>query len=116
MKPFSTSIAIILISFSFSMLSCSSKTKMKEFYVRGNCEMCKERLETSLKSEKGIELLNYKIDQQTLVVKFDTTMISQDLIEKKCADLGHGTHNHPMNEAANEALPECCKAENNSAH
>ena len=51
----------IIFSFAVAMIvmfitSCGTKSnKEASFWVRGNCEMCQERIVQTLKSVKGVE-------------------------------------------------------------
>jgi len=94
----------------FFLFSCGTGSfKDESFYVRGNCEMCKDRLESGVKSLSGVAQAKYNIKNEVLKVTYDTILTSRAVIEQQCANLGHGTQAYPMNEKNHEALPECCK-------
>ncbi len=75
--------------------------------------MCKERLESGVKSLAGVSVAKYNVNEESLKVVYDTTKTNRAIIEEQCAILGHGTKAHPMNEKNHEALPECCKVSHN---
>jgi len=101
-----------LIAFLFS---CSKmQNKETEFYVRGNCEMCKERIETSIKGINGVSMATWNPKSSVLKVAYDSTMVKELELHKAVASTGHGTKLVEMNNEAHESLPECCKVGANS--
>ncbi len=103
-----------LLIVTFALYSCGSgSSKEESFYVRGNCNMCKDRLESGIKSLSGVSQAKYNVNDEVLKVTYDTTVTNRTNIEQQCALLGHGTKAYPMNEKNHEALPECCKVSHN---
>ena len=93
--------------------SCSPGSfKEESFYVRGNCDMCKERIELGVKELKGVQTALYNVDKESIKVVYDSSLVSRLTIEKKCADLGHSTEAVHRNEAHHAELPECCQESN----
>ncbi|MDF2453557.1 MAG: cation-transporting ATPase [Bacteroidota bacterium] len=112
MKSLLGLLAVIVLS--FAVFSCGTGSfKDESFYVRGNCEMCKDRLESGVKTLTGVAQAKYNIKDEVLKVTYDTTLTNRAVIEKQCANLGHGTQAYPMNEEKHDALPECCKVSHN---
>jgi mercuric ion binding protein len=112
MKSLPALMAFIVLA--LSLYSCGKGSfKEESFYVRGNCEMCKERLESGVKTLSGVTQAKYSVKDEMLKVTYDTTITNRVAIEKQCSELGHGTHDYPMNEKKHEALPECCKVSHN---
>jgi periplasmic mercuric ion binding protein len=101
----------LLIALSLFTLSSCGKGAMKEesFYVRGNCSMCKKRIESDVKKITGVAEVRYAVEGEQLKVTYDTTLATRTTIEQHCAALGHATEVHPMNKKNHDALPECCK-------
>jgi mercuric ion binding protein len=92
------------------IFSCSKmQNKEAEFYVRGNCEMCKERIETSLKATNGVTNAVWDVKSSVLKVSYDSTLVKEMELHKAVASTGHGTKLVEMNGEAHDALPECCK-------
>lgn len=106
---------LLAVGFSaFTLYSCGSGSlKEESFYVRGNCSMCKDRLESGVKDIAGVANAQYVVKDEMLKVTYDTTITNRVIIEKQCAELGHGTKAYPMNEKNHEELPECCKVSHN---
>jgi len=78
------------------------------FKVWGNCEMCKETIEGSLKSD-GINSTDWNKDTKIISVSFDTTKISLDNIQKNVAAVGYDNEKYKGNDIAYGNLPECCQ-------
>ncbi|MEG2510229.1 MAG: TonB-dependent receptor, partial [Chryseobacterium sp.] len=58
-----------------------------KYLVKGNCEMCKERIEsTALKA--GAKKAIYSIDKQTLTLETSANILAEDIL-KKIAEAGH---------------------------
>lgn len=114
---------IIVIVTTFVFLSCGEKTNSAEskmtakttngmtsltFKVWGNCEMCKETIEGSLKTE-GITKADWNVDTKILTVEFDTAKISLDQIQKNIASVGYDTEKYKGDDKAYSELADCCQ-------
>lgn len=78
--------------------------------VWGNCEMCQETIERSLKI-KGISAASWNVETKILSVKYDSTLVTIDDIQKKVAASGYDTEKYRASEESYEALHECCQYE-----
>jgi Cu(I)/Ag(I) efflux system membrane fusion protein len=97
-----------------ALLSCSDKDlKKAEFKVRGNCEMCKERIEKAALNVDGVKEAIYNIDNKTLAIKYNDKLESELAVHMAVAKVGHGTEKIDMDEKAHEELPECCQVRKN---
>lgn len=79
----------------------------KEFFVKGNCGMCKDRIEKTAK-EAGAKTAVWNAETQKVTLDFDVTKTSAEAILKKIADVGH---DNELFKAPNEVyknLPGCC--------
>ncbi len=76
--------------------------------VSGNCEMCKDRIETAAKSVSGVMTADWSADKQMLNVEFDPNKTNSDAIQKAIAKVGHDTEKYKASDAVYKALPECC--------
>ena len=104
----------IVVIVALTLYSCGAGSfKEESFYVRGNCDMCKERIESGVKNISGVAKAKYNVKQEEIIVTYDTTITTRAIIEQQCAQLGHSTKAYPMNEKNHEALPECCKVSHN---
>lgn len=94
------------------ILSCGKKELAKtRFYVRGNCEMCQERIEKTAKKVKGVAKASWNVDTKMLTVAYDSTEVQEIEIHKAVAAVGHGTEKVEMNKEAHDALPSCCQVQ-----
>lgn len=81
----------------------------KTIWVRGNCEMCQERIETKLKNLKHVSQAHWDVNTSMLKVTFDSTQTSILSIEKFVAETGHATKNVASEPSVIAELPDCCK-------
>ena len=115
--------AVILVS--ILVIACGEKVSNEEnkvvlavangvststFKVWGNCEMCKETIETSLKID-GISKADWNVDSKMITVCFDSTKINLDQIQKHIADAGYDNVSYKGNDKAYSELPDCCQYE-----
>ncbi len=76
--------------------------------VSGNCEMCKERIETAAKSIAGVSSAEWSAETKLLHVSFDGAKTNIDAIQKAIAKAGHDTEKYKTPDEVYNALPECC--------
>ncbi|WP_157446876.1 heavy-metal-associated domain-containing protein [Cytophaga aurantiaca] len=109
---------ILLIVFIASMImACTSKPNAEaEFYVRGNCDMCKERIDKTALVVKGVSSADWNEETSVLKVAYDSTQTSSIAIEKAIAATGHATKGVAMDSIAHKALPECCQEHAKEMH
>lgn len=80
----------------------------KTFKVNGVCEMCKERIETSIKNLPGVWSANWNMSTKTLQVSYDKLKVDPAGIEKIVASAGHDIENKKATEEVYMKLPDCC--------
>jgi len=88
-----------------SMNKTSSKTET--FKVFGKCDMCKSRIEKTVKAE-GVTENVWDVKTQMLTVTFDPSKTSKDAISKKLATVGHDTEKYKATNEVYANLPGCC--------
>ena len=81
-----------------------------KFTVWGNCGMCKQTIEKSLKKE-GIQKADWDIDAKIMTISYDTSKVSLKTIQQAIADVGYDNVNIKGNDAAYAKLHECCQYE-----
>lgn len=99
-------LGVFLLSAQFIFAQHLSKNHFK---VKGNCEMCKERIENTAK-KAGAKTATYSIDLQTLTLETDDTISADDIL-KKVAEAGHDNEKFKSTDTEYEALPGCCHYE-----
>ncbi len=106
-KVFSLFFTLIL-SGSFTVLA---QTKTEKFEVKGNCGMCKERIEKAAKSVDGVTAADWDKDTKLLSVTFDSNQTNSGEIQASIAKAGHDTGKYIASDEVYNNLPACCKYE-----
>lgn len=83
-----------------------SKTE-NEFYVKGNCESCKARIEKAARNA-GADSAEWNAEKQTVALNFDPAKTSSDKILKNIADAGHDNEKYTASDTTYKGLPSCC--------
>lgn len=78
------------------------------FTVAGNCEMCKDRIETAAKSVNGVLTAEWNAEKQMVHVMYDPEKANTDDVQKAIAKEGHDTEKFKADDDVYKALPECC--------
>jgi mercuric ion binding protein len=116
MKTIKLILLIVLITSLSTSLSAQTTEKTSEpvktetIKVWGKCEMCKARIEKTVK-EEGVESASWDQKSKLLTVAFNPSKISVDELEKKLALAGHDTEKYKADDKAYNALPPCCHYE-----
>lgn len=76
--------------------------------VAGNCEMCKERIETAAKSVAGVVSAEWEAETKMLHVNFSGNKTNIENIQKIIARAGHDTEKFRAPDDVYKTLPECC--------
>jgi periplasmic mercuric ion binding protein len=84
--------------------------KTETFKVWGNCDMCKARIEKTVKAD-GATSADWDKNTKILKVTFDPSKTSVDSFGKKLASVGHDTEKYRADDKAYDALDNCCKYE-----
>lgn len=105
--------SVVIAFLGLLAFSCSQNTtdsgKQTEFYVRGNCGMCEERIEKAVMGIDGVTKADWKVETKNLTVSYDSTKTSELQIQQTVANVGHETKTITSPQAVHDALPECCK-------
>lgn len=105
MKILLKSLSIFSILFT-TLISAQTITK-STFMVKGECIMCKERIETSAK-KSGATAAIWNAETQKLNLEFDPGKTSADLILKDIAAVGHDNEKYTADDKTYRQLPDCC--------
>ncbi len=76
--------------------------------VSGNCEMCKERIETAV-DVKGVKTAHWSKKSGELVVNYNPQKISAESLESSLVLAGYDTEHRTATEQKYLALPKCCR-------
>ena len=85
------------------------KPKTETFKVYGECDMCKRRIENSLKVD-GIKSANWDVETKILKVQYVLTadITGGKKIQQLIAAAGHDTQDYKALDVVYEKLPICC--------
>lgn len=86
----------------------TAKQEYQMIKVSGNCEMCKDRIESAAKSVAGVITAEWSSETKMLHVQFDAAKTNSDAIQKSVAKSGHDTENFKAPDDVYNKLPECC--------
>lgn len=86
-----------------------AQAKIEKFEVKGNCGMCKTRIEKASKSVDGVTKADWNKETKVLEVSFDESKATVEKIQKAIASVGHDTPMHKAPDEVYNALPGCCK-------
>lgn len=89
-------------------LNKNMEMKHQMIKVSGNCEMCKDRIETAAKSVSGVTLADWNTETKMLNVQFDGLKTNSNTIQKAIAAVGHDTEKYKAPDDVYKKLPECC--------
>jgi len=105
MKPIKHISIIVLLLLSFNLFGRTNDTTII-FKVNGACEMCKERIEKTLKI-RGVRS-DWNVDSKMLTLVYSPTIVSLQKVHKIIAEVGHDTELEKAKNAVYNELPECC--------
>jgi mercuric ion binding protein len=86
----------------------SPKGNTVSFKVWGNCNMCKETIESALKVN-GVSSADWDTKSKMITLSFDSTKISLDRVKKLIANAGYDNDKYIANDSVYKSLPECCQ-------
>jgi mercuric ion binding protein len=86
-------------------------TTTSTFKVYGNCHMCKQTIESSLKKKDGIYKKDWNMDTQMMTVTYDPAKTSLKKIQQKIADVGYDNEYARAKDEVYNNLRGCCKYE-----
>lgn len=104
MKSIKVLLVTLFTTFSMAVFAQSDSTSFK---VAGNCGMCRNRIETSVKGP-AVSMAHWDVDSKVMTIKFDRKKISAEQLQKKIAGVGHDTEKFKADKAVYDELPGCC--------
>lgn len=99
---------IILALLMVCTVSVFAKTITKKITVKGECEMCKDKIETAL-DLPGISFAEWDKETKVLTVRYNDKKVSEDLIHQTISTLGYATDKMTADKANQAKLANCCK-------
>lgn len=86
-----------------------TNSESDKFIVKGNCEMCKERIETAAKSVPGVKSAVWDASTKQMEVTYNSEKTTIDAVKQIIAKVGHDNGIYKTEQKTYDALPECCK-------
>ncbi len=98
-------IPIVILAITANNLFAQGE-KTDTIKVYGNCSMCKNRIENTVKAD--VSYASWSPETKLLIVRYDPTKISNDSIQKSIAAVGHDTDKYLADDKVYSKLPGCC--------
>jgi periplasmic mercuric ion binding protein len=89
-------------------LGASAKTVTKQILVKGECGMCKEKIEKAL-DMPGVSFAEWNVETKMLTVRYNDKKVSEDKIHETISGLGYATDKLEANKDGQNKLESCCK-------
>ena len=86
-----------------------SESKKEEFFVYGNCSMCKERIEKAVNRLEGIQSASWSVEDKMLTVAYHPEKIDLMVVHEAIALAGHDTEKVKAPDEVYKDLPGCCQ-------
>jgi copper chaperone CopZ len=77
--------------------------------VKGNCEMCKKRIEKAALDVKGVRSAEWSADKQAIDLYINPKKTNTKEVEKSIAKAGHDTEHITAEDEAYQSLHSCCQ-------
>jgi|SRR5690606_5087103 len=104
-------IIVLMSVFTISAHAQEKKNKNAKYQieVKGNCELCKKRIEKASYKVKGVKSADWDIDSKQLSLIIDENKTSINKVENAVATAGHDTENAKATEEDYSNLHACCQ-------
>ncbi len=89
----------------------SVQTEPVYFNVKGNCGMCKTKIENAAKSVYGVTGANWNVNTKVISVYFNESETTLKAINNAIAKVGYDTDTAKAEDSVYNGLHECCKYE-----
>ncbi len=102
--------AILMIGISGASIA-QNKKKIEEIKIKTSavCGMCKERIESNIKFEKGVTFVELDNETKIATIKYRIAKTNPDKLRKAISKLGHDADDVLADKKAYDKLPACCK-------
>lgn len=88
-----------------------SPDEAHSFHVKGNCGMCKEKIEKAALSVNGVSFAQWDANTLTIKVSFDKLLTNLDAVHAAIAKVGYDTDKIKTDSETYNNLHHCCKYE-----
>ena len=107
-------LAVLGVAFTSTAQEKKSKNAKVDVEVKGNCDMCKKRIEKAAFGVKGVKSAEWHADDQTLHLIIDENKTSSKKVQESVAKAGHDTKEVKATTDNYDNLHGCCKYERES--
>ncbi len=99
---------VSLIGFAAHAQEKKDKNAKREIIVKGNCEMCKKRIEKAAYSISGVKSAVWTAENQQLNLIVNEQKSSSIDVEEAVSKVGHDTQNRKATDESYSNLHHCC--------
>ncbi|MBA5793354.1 metal transporter [Flavobacterium sp. xlx-214] len=107
-------LAVLGVAFSSQAQEKKNKNAKVDVEVKGNCDMCKKRIEKAALGVKGVKSANWHSDDQTLHLLLDENKTDGLKVSEAVAKAGHDTKEVKATKDAYDGLHGCCQYDRES--
>ena len=93
----------------FLATTAVAQTEKTTISVRGNCNMCKARIEKAAIKTKGVKYAVWQTDTETLTLLYDAKKTTVSQVSANIAAIGHEANGVVVDDSVYAALPMCCQ-------
>jgi copper chaperone CopZ len=97
--------------FLFIGFMVKAENKLEKIKVKGQCNMCENRIEMAVKSLYGVTSAQWDKSNKSLTVSYDDKKTTMQKIQTSVAMAGHDTEMFSASESGYNRLPGCCQYE-----
>lgn len=107
---------IQLIIMLFLAATAVAQTEKATISVRGNCGMCKARIEKAAIKTKGVKYAVWQTDIEALTFIYNTKKTTVSQVSANIAAVGHEANGVAVIDSVYAALPMCCQYADGNPH
>ncbi|KAF2519883.1 metal transporter [Flavobacterium salilacus subsp. salilacus] len=109
MKKIFLLMLVMLMGLTMQAQEKKKKNAKYNIEVKGNCEMCKKRIEKAAFGVSGVKYADWHADHQDIHLIIDENKCSIDDVRKAIAKTGHDTDTVKAKDEDYEGLHNCCQ-------
>ena len=99
--------------FTLSLFGQRAEIKKNSFKVWGNCEMCKEKIESAVREIPGVKSAKWNMITQRINIKYNPDSSNLNSMQKSIANIGYDTEKFKAKDEVYNNLHNCCKYNRN---
>lgn len=88
--------------------NAQNKNAKHELHVKGNCGMCKERIEKAAYGVAGVKTADWNAESNTLRIILNEKKNNVEAVEDAIVAVGHDTNTKRAHEKVYQSLHTCC--------